>query len=212
MRFIETLSYSGADYLMKQKGENHEKRRLYYYGFQIIIGAFVKFTILFFLALITDTILPSFLMAIVFASLRMLAGGYHMDTYGRCLAVSISMFIGFSMVARYTYSLWNIYQIVIFAILIIAVSAVCIYKWAPSDNPNRPITELIEINKFKRLSILYIIIWALAASVIIYFNLYMIFLSIAFALMLEVFSITPFGHKFFDGIKNVLDKAKNNIV
>jgi accessory gene regulator B len=39
----------------------------------------------------------------------------------------------------------------------------------------------------------------------------MIFLSIAFALLLEVFSITPFGHKFFDAIKNVLDKAKNNI-
>lgn len=211
MRFIEALSYSGADFLMKQKGENHEKRRIYYYGFQIVIGAIVKLLILFILALITDTIVPAFLMSIAFASLRMLAGGYHMDTYGRCLALSISMFIGFSIVARYTYSIFNAYQIVIFAVLTIVFSGFSLYKWAPSDNPNRPITELSEINKFKRLSILYMIIWTLAATVLIYYKLYMIFLAIAFAVLLEVFSITPFGHKFFDGIKNVLDKVKNNI-
>ena len=85
MRFIEALSYSGADYLMKQKGENHEKRRVYFYGFQIVIGAVVKFLILLVLALVTDTLVQTFLMTIVFASLRMIAGGYHMDTFGRCL-------------------------------------------------------------------------------------------------------------------------------
>lgn len=208
MRFIEVLSYSGADYLMKQKGENHEKRRIYYYGFQIVIGAIVKFLVLFFLALITDTILPAFLMSIVFATLRMLAGGYHMDTYGRCLAISIAMFIGFSIVAKYTYSIFDIYQIIIFAVITIACSGFCFYKWAPSDNPNRPITEPSEIKKFKRLSIIYLFIWTLVAIVLIYFKLYMLFLAIAFAVLLEVFSITPLGHKFFDGIKKVLDKIK----
>lgn len=208
MRFIEVLSYSGADFLMKQKGENHEKRRIYYYGLQIVIGAIVKFLVLFILALITGTILPAFLMSIVFATLRMLAGGYHMDTYGRCLAISISMFIGFSIIAKYIYSIFDIYQIIIFAVITIAFSGFCLYKWAPSDNPNRPITEPSEINKFKRLSIIYLFIWTLAASVLILFKLYMLFLAIAFAILLEVFSITPFGHKFFDGIKNVLDKIK----
>ncbi|WP_010246671.1 accessory gene regulator ArgB-like protein [Acetivibrio cellulolyticus] len=208
MRFIEALSYSGADYLMKQKGENHDKRRIYYYGFQIVIGAVVKFLILFILALVTGTILPSFLMAIVFASLRMLAGGYHMDTYGRCLAISITMFIGFALIARYTYSYWNAYYITVFTIVIIALSAFSLYKWAPSDNPNRPITELSEIKKFKRLSIIYLIIWTIAATILIWSNLYLILLSITFGLSLEVFSITPFGHRFFDGIKNNLDKVK----
>ncbi|OPZ91243.1 MAG: putative accessory gene regulator protein [Firmicutes bacterium ADurb.Bin419] len=208
MRFIEALSYSGADYLMKQKGENHEKRRVYFYGFQIIIGAMVKFLILLVLAFVTDTILSSFLMSIAFATLRMLAGGYHMNTYGRCLAVSISMFIGFSLIARYTYGFWSFYQIILFTIIVVALSAICLYKWAPSDNPNRPITELSEIKKFKKLSFLYLIIWTATACILIGLNLYMILLSISFGLLLEVFSITPFGHRFFDGLKKGLDKVK----
>lgn len=208
MRFIEALSYYGADYLMKQKGENHEKRRIYFYGFQILIGAIVKFLILFILAFITDTILPSFLMAITFATLRTIAGGYHMDTYGRCLAVSISMFIGFSLIARYTYLFWSLYQVIIFTIIVAVSCGICIYKWAPSDNPNRPITEMDEIKKFKKFSMIYMIIWSVVACVLIVTNLYMVLLSIAFGLILEVFSITPVGNRFFDSLRKGLDKVK----
>lgn len=208
LRFIEALSYSGADYLMKQKGENHEKRRVYFYGFQIIIGAIVKFLILFVLALVTGTILPSFLMTIVFASLRMIAGGYHMDTFGKCLGVSISMFIMFSIIARYTYQYWNTYQILIFTIITIVFSLFSLYKWAPSDNPNRPITESSEIIKFKKLSIIYLGVWTIISLLLIYFELYMIFLSIAFGLLLEIFSITPVGRAFFSIVKNSLKNVR----
>ena len=208
MRFIEALSYSGADYLMKQKGENHEKRRVYFYGFQIIIGAVVKFLILLVLALATGTILPSFLMTIVFASLRMIAGGYHMDTFGRCLGVSIFMFIMFSLIARYTHQYWYNYQIITFAIITILFSLFSLYKWAPSDNPNRPITDSSEIKMFKKLSIIYLGIWTIISFILIYFKLYMVFLSISFGLILEIFSITPAGHTFFGFVKNNLKRVK----
>lgn len=208
VRFIEALSYSGADYLMKQKGESHEKRRVYFYGFQIIIGAAVKFLILLALALVTDTIVPAFLMTIVFASLRMIAGGYHMDTFGKCLGVSIFMFLMFSMIARYTHQYWYNYQIIIFDIIMILFSLLSLYKWAPSDNPNRPITEPSEIKMFKKLSIIYLGIWTIVSSILIYFKLYMIFLSISFGLILEIFSITPAGHAFFGTVKNSLRRVK----
>jgi len=201
MRFIETLSYSGANYLMKQKGENHEKRRIYFYGFQVIIGAIVKLIILFLIALVSDTIIPTFLMAFVFASLRGIAGGYHMDTYRKCLGVSISMFVVFSLIARYTHQYWYNYQIITFAVITFAFSLFSLYKWAPSDNPNRPITDMEEIIKFKKLSISYLILWTIISFILIYFKLYMIFLSGTFGLLLEVFSITPAGHSFFNAIK-----------
>lgn len=210
MRFIEALSYSGANYLMKQKGEKHEQRRVYYYGLQVIIGAIVKFTLLFALAFVTDTLLPAFIMTIVFASLRAIAGGYHMDTFGKCLAVSISMFIAFSVIARYTYQYWNKYQILTFAIITIVISLYCICKWAPSDNPNRPITEPNEIKKFKNFSIIYLGFWTIISFILIYKKLYMIFLSIAFGLILEIFSITPAGHTFFSFVKNSLKKKSKN--
>lgn len=208
VRFIEALSYSGANYLMKQKGENHEKRRVYFYGLQVIIGAIVKVIILFVLALVTDTLLTTFLMTLIFASLRSIAGGYHMDTFGKCLGVSISMFMVFSIIARYTYQYWNDYQILIFGVITVFFSLFSIYKWAPSDNPNRPITQPSEIKKFKRLSIIYLAICTIICFILIYTKLYMIFLSIAFGLILEIFSITPVGHTFFDFVKNSLKKRK----
>ena len=208
VRFIEALSYSGANYLMKQKGENHEKRRVYFYGLQVIIGAIVKVIILFVLALVTDTLLTTFLMTLVFASLRSIAGGYHMDTFGKCLGVSISMFMVFSIIARYTYQYWNDYQILIFGVITVFFSLFSIYKWAPSDNPNRPITQPSEIKKFKRLSIIYLAICTIICFILIYTKLYMIFLSIEFGLILEIFSITPVGHTFFDFVKNSLKKRK----
>jgi len=211
VRFIEALSYSGANYLMKQKGENHEKRRVYFYGLQVIIGAIVKFIILFILAFVTETLLTTFLMAVVFASLRSIAGGYHMDTFGKCLGVSISMFMVFSIIARYTYPYWNDYYVIIFAIIAVAVSLFSICRWAPSDNPNRPITDPKEIKKFKNLSIAYLVIWTVISFVLIYTKLYMIFLSFVFGLLLEIFSITPAGHTFFDFIKNRLKRRKKKL-
>ena len=87
MRFIQTMSYKGANYLMKQRQENHEKRRVYYYGFQIVIGGMVKLILLTLLALITQTLKASIIIVLIFSSLRMLAGGYHMDSYGKCIGV-----------------------------------------------------------------------------------------------------------------------------
>ena len=74
MRFINALSYKGADYLMKQTKGNHESRRVYYFGFQVVIGAIVKGLLLLILALLTRTILPSLAILAAFVVLRQIAG------------------------------------------------------------------------------------------------------------------------------------------
>jgi len=82
MRFINALSYKSADYLMRQMNGNHESRRVYYYGFQIVIGALFKGLLLLLLAFITGTMLPALTIVAAFVILRSIAGGYHMKTYG----------------------------------------------------------------------------------------------------------------------------------
>jgi len=74
MRFINALSYKSADYLMRQMNGNHESRRVYYYGFQIVIGALFKGLLLLLLAFITGTMLPALTIVAAFVILRSIAG------------------------------------------------------------------------------------------------------------------------------------------
>jgi len=193
---------------MKQMNGSHESRRIYYFGFQVVIGAIIKGLLLILLAGITRTILPSLIIVGVFVVLRQIAGGYHMKTFGKCIAVSLGVFIAAALISKYTYPFWNRISILIFVILTFIVSLICLLKWAPSDNPNRPITKQEEIDKFKRLSVLFIILWLLASLTAVYFKLNMYTLSGCFGVILEVFTVTPLGHKFFGSLEREIDRVR----
>lgn len=126
-----------------------------------------------------------------------------MDTYGKCLLVSMGFFIMAGITAQYTYNYWNtIYIAVLIAVTIITGLYVLI-RYAPKDTPNKPITEPQEIRKFKRLSIVYLSVWLIAVAVLTVFKLNLYALALCFGVLLELFAITPTGHKFFDMINSV---------
>ncbi|HOQ38316.1 MAG TPA: accessory gene regulator B family protein [Acetivibrio sp.] len=208
MRFINALSYKGANYLMKQMKGNHENRRIYYFGLQVVIGAIVKGLLLLLLALITGTILPSLTIAAAFVLLRTIAGGYHMHTYGRCISVSLGLFILSAVISKYSAHMWNEVSIMVFVILSFIISSASLLKWAPADNPNRPITKEEEIKKFKMLSMVYIVVWLIVNLILVYFKQNMFSLALCFGVILEVFSITPAGVRFFEIIEHGMESVK----
>ena len=209
MRFIHKWAYSCAKFLTKQLNENHEKRRVYYFGFQVIIGGIIKVISLVLIALILRTLIPTLIILLVFGSLRMIAGGFHMDTYGKCIATSLALFILAGVIVQYTYSNWNQYVICLFVLLSVIISLISAKKWAPSDTPNRPITKPEEITKFKNGTYLYIFIWLIVISILFITRVskYQVFvLAATFGLILEIFTITPLGHKFFNRISGKIQK------
>lgn len=124
-----------------------------------------------------------------------------MDTYGKCLFVSIAMFILAALTAQYTYPYWNSPAP---ATLIAATFITGLYvliRYAPKDTPHKPITDPGEIKKFKALSIVYLFLLLAASSVLAAYKLNMYTLSLCFGMLLELFMVTPMGHKFFDRIK-----------
>ncbi len=219
MRFIHKWSYVCANYLMIQMKENHEKRRVYYFGFQVIIGSLVKGILLVALALLFRTLVPTLIIMLIFATLRVLAGGYHMETYGRCIVTSLALFLISGIIAQYTYESWPyilVYSMIIVSFIITLLAAA---KYAPKDTPNKPITEPEEIKKFKRLSAVYVIIWFIVFTVLVTMGLNgitifkpeyekLLALSACFGLLLEIFTVTPFGYNFFKKISGELDKVK----
>mgnify|MGYP000846263222 FL=1 len=197
MRFVQKWSYACAKQLAAGLNENHQKRAVYYYGFFIIIGALVKGVIMFSTAAIFGVLIPTIVIMLTFASLRMFAGGYHMNTYGRCLFASMALFIISALISKHTYELWSNNIIISLIFIIFVAGFLILLKYAPKDTPNKPITEPEKIKMYKSLSLIYLVIWLIISIILLFFNLKMFVLCLCFAVMLELFSITPIGCKVF---------------
>ncbi|NMB33661.1 MAG: accessory gene regulator B family protein [Clostridium sp.] len=208
MRFIHVLSFKGADCLMKQMRGNHESRRIHYFGLQVVIGAIVKGFLLLLLSAMTGTLVSSIVIVITFVLLRTIAGGYHMNTYGKCIGISLGMFLMSAVISKYTPHMWNGFSIRLILLPTFVLSFLSLVKWAPADNPNRPITSKKEAKKFKALSIFYILVWFAINLVLVYFNQYMFSLALCFGVILEVFTITPLGINFFTKLEHGMDSIK----
>ena len=74
-------------------------------------------------------------------------------------------------------------------------------KYAPKDSPNRLITDLEERRRFKKLSIIYMFIWLVLVIVLTMYGMKVYILALCFSVLLELFGITPIGHRFFEGIE-----------
>lgn len=201
LRLINKWSYSCAKALANVLEENHQKKAEYYFGFQVAIGSIVKTALLVAVSMIFGVLIPALIISISFALLRKVAGGYHMDTYGKCLLVSIALFVFAALIAKHTCRYWNIAWVIILITLTFTIGLYVLIRYAPRDTPNRLITDPQEIRKFKALSIAYICVWLVLVTVLTILGMKMYTILLCFGVLQELFAITPIGHKFFDRIK-----------
>lgn len=207
MRFVLKWSYACAKHLANALNENHNKRSVYYYGFYVLFGTLVKGFILISVSLLLGIFIPALLTVTVLASLRLFAGGYHFDTYGKCLLVSMALTVATALISQYTHPYWSMAAVAIFLFLVFTLSLYMLIKYAPKDTPTKPITDPADIIKFKRLSIIYLGILLIICCVLSALGLKMYVMAICFGVLLEIFSITPAGHNFFNIIKVGLNKG-----
>ncbi len=200
MKFIRVWSYSLANFLSTSLNESHQKKGIYYYGFQVLIGGIIKFMMLAVVSLILGAFLPTMVLMVSFSLLRLVTGGYHMDTFGRCAIVSITMFVIGGVLSRYTYQYVNFIIPMILILLAFIAELYCIIKYSPRDNPNRPITNKKEITKFRKLAVFNLLMLEIINIILILYNANMYSLSVTFGIGTAAFIISPVGYKFFDFI------------
>jgi accessory gene regulator B len=145
MDFIRRWSYGLAKMLSNNLNESHQKRYVYYFGLQLLIGTIVKMVILIVMSLVLGIFNGTMMSMAFFATLRTIIGGYHMDTYGKCLMASALMYLVAGAVIEYTINLWDTTGLIIFSLISLIIILYSVYKWAPVDTPNKPITDPDEI-------------------------------------------------------------------
>lgn len=198
MRFISKWSYTGAKNLAGILNEDHKKRFEYYFALQLILGESVKTVILFSISLVLGIFVPTLLISATFVLLRMIAGGYHMDTQGKCLYATLAIFITSPLIAKYTYQYWNFNSATLLIIITFILGLYTLGKYAPKDTPNKPITNVKKIRKLKLMSLVYLFLWLIVSVILNLFDFRLVAICLCFGVLLELFILSPIGHRFFD--------------
>jgi len=207
MSFIQYLSNVCAKWLATKVPNDkydtvEDQIEVYDYGFQVVWGFIVKGILLVSIALALGVAVPTLIIALTFASCRILFGGYHMQTYNKCITLSLTLFIGSAYLAQHSYQYLTASISYYLINIIVLLGIYIIYKYVPRDTPNKPITNELEIKKFKKWSYTYLAVWTFIMMICLTFNLKLILLSSCLGFLLNLSFIVPFGCKIYSKIDN----------
>jgi len=130
-----------------EKYLNHKYKYLYFYGFQIAIGAINKGLLLLLAGLIFGILSQIVVATVSFMCLRVFIGGLHFDSYTKCSYISLASLVILGLLAKYIpYN--SIINLIIFSTLF------CIALiFAPIEHKNRSLNNKQKI-RFKCISLI----------------------------------------------------------
>ena len=115
-----------------------EEIDIYQYGFEAILSTVLGFIITLLIGLAFNMILLSVIYYGIFVTVRQLTGGYHATSYLKCnILFSLVTFFVLGMTRLICIS--QMYSLV-FHMLLLIISAICIWRFSPVENPSKPLT------------------------------------------------------------------------
>ncbi|HBH94951.1 MAG TPA: hypothetical protein DDX91_04310 [Ruminococcaceae bacterium] len=177
---IGFLSNRLTDFLLEKEIIQEEQMPVYKYGIEIIISSLIGFLLIFTIGLIFGMFMKACIFYTVFVYTRRYSGGYHADTYLKCNAVLLMIYI---WVLFFSEAMISGYSIIIhLMILIVYMSS--IFGFAPITNVNKPMKK-DEINTNRKRCIFISVVWCILSLVLF-------FVSVKYAIVtaLTLFSIS----------------------
>ena len=134
---------------------DNDKLEVIEYGLEGLYLTFTKMIIITILSIILNKFTNVLLLLILFNIIRFSSFGLHADKSSHCLIISLSLFIGGVYICDYVY-----FPLIVKTI----ISIICILlmaKYAPADTEKRPLINKKKRKRFKILSILSSMIFAI---------------------------------------------------
>jgi len=114
-----------------------EDREVYEYSFEILISTLLGFIAIITISIITNTPVYTFLYLIGFIPLRLIAGGYHAKNHFRCFIILMTVYIVFIVLVKTIPP----GSILIVNLLCVLTSVILVFKFSPSEDENKPISN-----------------------------------------------------------------------
>ncbi|HWP97756.1 MAG TPA: accessory gene regulator B family protein [Syntrophomonadaceae bacterium] len=202
---IHQLAVRWAACLARELGSSLKQESRMAFGLELLIGESIKLLIILLLSWLFG-IFPEVLIVLTAAGvLRLVSGGEHCSEYYRCLIGGTICFLLLGWAAHILNSVITKSMLFLIPLSSCFLAAASLWKYAPGDTANKPITNTNEINKFKRLSLFVVCLYLFIMLLLARTNrLSFLVIPLALGMLEQVFTVTPGGYFFLHQIDHIL--------
>lgn len=145
---FKSLSHKFANILVENKVIENGDFEIYRYGFETLTYFIVNISVALFIGVIFDMFIHTIIFLSCYCTLRQFTGGYHARNYTECTLNFVCMYLLTIIIVNNI----NMDKYKYLLILLMMISIFIIYKLAPLEHRNKPLSE-IEKNKYRYISI-----------------------------------------------------------
>lgn len=149
---LEFVSEKAADWLIAKGAAKQEDRDVYVYGLELSFSTLFAIFLILMLALIFSHILYGVVYLLFMFPIRLFCGGYHAKTYLNCNLCTNFLFLTALAIALLT-PVWLYLPL---TLTIVLISGLYVYRNAPIENENHPLTEK-KVQKNRRIARILIV-------------------------------------------------------
>lgn len=132
---MKSLSVIITDFFLAENVGEPEKREVYIYGLDLIIADIINFSLILVIGLVLRNLTASLVFIAVFCFLRRYLGGFHAKKEYICRLTFVGLFTIVTFLSGITAFRAEIITV------INLLSFLCIYRWAPVEHPNKPMSD-----------------------------------------------------------------------
>lgn len=177
---LENLAKSTACFFVSQNIVKSEYEEIYAYGVEILLSTVINGIVVLFIAILSNTVLPSLFFFTAFILMRRSAGGYHARTHMGCMMILVAVHLMFMV-------LINVIPDSIIPILSyfsIAYSCISVYLFAPVEHPNKPLSS-DDRRKLRMKSLVYILSISVVDLLMIFCAHYEVSLCLSYGIIVS---------------------------
>lgn len=136
---ITSVSRKIAQYMYNQNDEKKTSIEVYRYGVEVLLSIFINTVLILSIGWILNIFIEIAIFMLAFGLLRVLAGGYHAASHFSCFLIYISTAV--PTILLISHFEMQLFQQLLFIGLLCLVSLFLVYKFAPVDSINRPMSH-----------------------------------------------------------------------
>jgi accessory gene regulator B len=204
MPTIHRLAERAAGYIARELGLERQKEKMLTFGLELLLGSALEFALIMALASLFGIFRETLILVLTAGILRLVSGGEHCQAYYRCLIGGTVFFLLMGWLVKWlNYVIaWRGF-ILLTIITFIAVPGV-IWKYAPGETENKPLTEKEKV-RGKKLSFMVTEIFAgVVILLAILKDEQKYGLPVLAGMLCQAFTLTPWGYRFIRWVDGVL--------
>lgn len=173
---LKKISESISESLVVSGIVSEENREAYIYGVELLFPQIIFYFVVLVVALITKTVVTSFVFVAMYKTLRQYTGGFHCKTAEKCLAVSVLIYMPIILLGSLSCPIVD-------AVMAVAalISSIILLVFSPIENENKPLDNG-EKRKYKRIASIVTAIALLITIVTFLFSIKKIFYGVSWAI------------------------------